>query len=207
MDNKFYINIGRQLGSGGKVIGEKLAEAFGIKCYDKELIQLASKESGLGQEFFEKADEKESFSILGGLFGLRTSHYIDESSGANYLCNETLFKIQSDIIRELADNNSCIFVGRCADYILRDEPRCINIFVSANLEDRIKRISEKQNIGTKEAATLIERTDKRRAGYYNYYSNKAWGVSTSYHLCVNTSLLGIDETINFIQMFINSAFK
>jgi cytidylate kinase len=202
--NNYVITIGRQLGSGGKQIGELLAQKLGIPCYDKELIRLASRESGLGKEFFEKADENSSHSFFGNYFGFR-SGYMGDNSG-NYLCNETLFKIQSDVIKELAGKESCIFVGRCADYILRDYLRCLTIFITANTEDRIRRIIQNENSSEKEARILIEQTDKRRAGYYNYYSNKEWGKATSYDLCINSSVFGIDAIVLLIEAFIKKKF-
>ena len=201
MNEKFVINIGRQLGSGGRQIGEKLASQFGISFYDKELIQIASKESGLGKEYFEKADEKQSHSIIGGLLGLRTN-ISNEVYVNNYLSNETFFKIQSDVIRELAEEKSCVFVGRCADYILRDHPRCVNLFITADTDDRVKRVAHDQSLTLEKAQEMIEKMDKKRAGYYNYFSNKVWGVAESYHLCINSSVLGIDETVTYIHQFI-----
>lgn len=179
---------------------------FGISCYDKELIQIASQESGLGREFFEQADEKKRFSILGGLSGLQ-SGLADEGYANNYLCNEYLFKVQSDVIRNLAEKQSCIFVGRCADYILREHPRCVNIFVSADMEDRMQRIAEDQRLSREKAKDLIERTDKKRAGYYNYYSNKIWGMAASYHLCINSSVLGIAGTVEYIRAFTEKVLR
>ena len=202
MNDKFVINVGRQLGSGGRQIGEKLASEFGISFYDKELINLASKESGLGKEFFENADEKKSHSLIGGLLGLRTN-ISNEVYVNNYLSNETFFKIQSDIIRELAAEKSCVFVGRCADYILRDHPRCINVFITADADDRIKRVARDQQLTVEKAQEVIEKTDKKRSEYYNYFSNKTWGVAGSYHLCINSSVLGIDETVAFIRRFVD----
>ncbi len=205
MNEKFVINIGRQLGSGGRQIGEKLAVQLGISFYDKELIQIASQESGLEKEFFEKADEKASHSILGGFFGLRNS-LVDEIYVNNYLCNETLFKIQSDVIRNLAEQKSCIFVGRCADYILSNNPRILNVFISADAEDRIKRVVGYQKISEEKAREMIVKTNKKRAEYYNYYSGKVWGAAESYHLCINSSALGIDETVAFIRRFAEQKF-
>jgi len=206
MNEKFVINIGRQLGSGGRQIGEKLASQFGIAFYDKELIQLASKESGLGKEFFENADEKKSHSIIGGLLGLRTN-INNEVYVNNYLSNETFFKIQSDIIRGLAQEKSCVFVGRCADYILRDHPRCINVFITADTHDRLKRVAQDKSITLEKAQEVIEKMDKKRSEYYNYFSNKTWGVAESYHLCINSSVLGIDGTVDFISEFIKQRLK
>jgi cytidylate kinase len=201
MIEKFVVNIGRQLGSGGRTIGEKLAKELDIAYYDKELIQIASKESGLGKEFFEKVDEKAGHSLIGGLLGLRTNT-TNEVFSKNYLCNETFFEIQSNVIRKLAEEKSCLFVGRCADYILRDYPRCVNVFISAEMDDRIKRVMNYQQISEEKAYNLIEKFDKKRAEYYNYYSNKIWGAANSYHLCINSSVLGIDDTVSFIRRFI-----
>ncbi|MDR2563627.1 MAG: cytidylate kinase-like family protein [Prevotellaceae bacterium] len=195
----YTINIGRQLGSGGRLIGEKLAERLGVPCYDKELIFIASKESGLCKEFFERADEMTQFVPKNDLSSWFSSIFGGEFAGDNFLCNDSLFRIQSDVIRRLADEGSCIFVGRCADYILRDRPNCLNVFISADFDDRIKRVTELFKINETKARELIIRTDKRRAGYYNYYSNKLWGHATSYHICINSSKLGIEKTINLIQ--------
>jgi cytidylate kinase len=115
-----------------------------------------------------------------------------------------LFLIQSDVIRNLAEQQSCIFVGRCADYILRDNPRCLNIFISAEIEDRIRRVSEFAQVSSEKAKDLIRHTDKKRAEYYNYYTNKEWGVAKSYHLCINSSLLGESETIAYIIKYIQA---
>ncbi|MDR2361314.1 MAG: cytidylate kinase-like family protein [Prevotellaceae bacterium] len=196
----YIITIGRQLGSGGKQVGEQLAQRLGIPCYDKELINLASRESGLNQRFFEKADEKSRFSICGHLFGLH-SGYMTENTG-NYLCNEALFKIQSDVIRKLAAESSSIFVGRCADYILREHPRCLKIFICADLHDRLARLVRMHNIPEKEARLLIEQSDKKRAGYYNYYTNKTWGMATSYDLCMNSSVFGTEEIVRMVELIV-----
>ena len=169
MGNNFIINIGRQLGSGGREIGEKLAARLGIDFYDKELIRLASEESGLCCEFFEKADEKASQGIIGGLFGMRFPFVSDGAIPAtNCLSNDALFKVQSDVIRRLAEEKSCLFVGRCADYILREHPRCANVFISCSNEERIKRICRMYSISEREAEEMMNKADKKRAEYYNY---------------------------------------
>ena len=205
MKEDFIITIGRQLGSGGREIGEKLAGQLKISIYDKELIFIASRESGLGKEFFEKADERRKIPVLGGLFGLKGSLSVDPFSNY-YLSNETLFNIQSDVIRELAKKGSSLFVGRCADYVLKDHPRCLNIFINSDIDDRIKRIASLNSISEDEAAELIAKSDKERAGYYNYFSNKTWGALESYHLCINSSVLGIDATVELIRYFAGKRF-
>lgn len=208
MNSNFVINIGRQLGSGGKEIGEKLAVRLEIDFYDKELINLASEESGLCKEFFEKADEKASQGIIGGLFGMRFP-FISEGAMpcTNCLSNDALFKIQSDVIRHLAAEKSCVFVGRCADYILREHPRCANIFISSSREDRIARLCRLHNISESAAEEKMAKADKRRSEYYNYYSYKTWGAAATYHLCIDSSVMGIEDTVQFIEEFAKKKLK
>ena len=205
MTGNFAITIGRQLGSGGREIGKKIAEDLGIAFYDKELLQIASRESGLGKEFFEEMDEKKSHSIFGGLLNLQNT-FSDEFYTNYYLSNETLFKIQSDVIRNLAEKESCLFLGRCADYVLKDSPRCLNIFISADPEERIRRTAALRQVSEAKARDIIIKTDKKRAEYYRFYSNKTWGAAESYHLCINSSALGIEETAAFLLRFIRQKF-
>lgn len=198
---KIIVTIGRQFGSGGRTVGKKLAEQLGIAYYDKELINLASKESGICGEFFEKADEKTSGSLLKALaMGFTMNNAIFQSN--DYLSNESLFQIQSDVIRKVAAEGSCVLVGRCADYILREDPDCIHIFISASPEDRIRRAMEYNHIEEKEALEHIRKADKSRASYYNYYTDKVWGAAESYDLCINSSLYGIEKTVEYIKAFI-----
>ena len=199
---KVIITIGRQFGSGGRTVGKKLAEQLGIAYYDKELINLASKESGICGEFFEKADEKNSGSLLKALaMGFTMNNAIFQSN--DYLSNESLFRIQSDVIRKVAAEGSCVLVGRCADYILREDPDCIDVFISAGWKDRICRAMEYNHLEEKEAQEFLRKADKSRASYYNYYTDKIWGAAESYDLCINASLYGIDRTVAFIRSFID----
>lgn len=208
MDTKFVVNIGRQLGSGGREIGGKLAARLCIGFYDSELIRLASEESGLCYEFFEKADERASQGIIGGLLGMRFPFVSDGAiPAANCLSNDALFKVQSDVIRRLAEEKSCLFVGRCADYILRDNPRCVNVFISCSHEERIRRLCRLHSISGREAEERMNKADKKRAEYYNYYSNKKWGAAETYHLCIDSSVLGIDGTVDFIEEFVRKKLK
>lgn len=202
---KFVINVGRQLGSGGREISAELARRLDISCYDKELLSVAAEESGMSKEFFEKADEQASRPISGGLFGLRFPFStLSTSSTMNYLSNDALFQLQSDAIRKLADEKSCLFIGRCADYVLRDNPRYVNVFISASLPFRVERISRLEGISTNKAEEMINHVEKRRAEYYNYYSNKRWGAAESYHLCIDSSVLGIAKTTDFIEQFVRA---
>ena len=203
MKDTFVVNVGRQLGSGGKEIAEKLAAKLGVNFYDKELVNLAAKESGLCSEFFENADEAASSFSLGGLFGMRFSFYNDITyTGTNCLSHDSLFKIQSDVIRHLADTRSCVFVGRCADYILRDRGNVVNIFTSAPMRVRVNNVSRKFSITQEEAEAQIEKQDRKRSSYYNYYTYKEWGHSSSYDICIDSSILGIDETVNILYDFV-----
>ena len=202
MKELFVINIGRQLGSGGKDIGEIIARRLGVRLYDKELINLAARESGICPEFFEKADEKESRSVLSTMIGYLRSPFAGDCGGVtSVLSNDALFKIQSDVIRDVAERESCIFVGRCADYILREHPRRVDVFISASEADRIRRICARTGCTADEARAQMERGDARRAGYYNYYSSKTWGAAATYHLCIDSSVFGDEGTADFILEF------
>lgn len=202
MEDKFVINIGRQLGSGGKAVGEAVARRLGIGVYDKQLINLAAEQSGLCPEVFERVDEKESRNLFSTLVAYLRSPFVgSEYAGSNVLSNDALFKIQSDVIRDIAARESCVFVGRCADYILRDHPRAVNVFITADDVDRVRRIRTRTGCTEEEARTMMERGDASRADYYNYYSLRTWGAAATYHLCVNTSALGDEATADFILQF------
>ncbi len=202
MQERFVINIGRRYGSGGKRIGELIAERLGIRLYDRELINLAAEQSGFGVEHFEQADEQEHKGVLSTLLGhFRTPYVGSFVESGSPLSNDALFKIQSDAIRSVAERESCIFVGRCADYILRDHPRAVNLFFTADDESRIRRIVERTGCGADEARADMERIDARRAAYYNYYSSRTWGAAATYHLCIDSSVLGDEATAEFILAF------
>lgn len=202
MKELFVINIGRQLGSGGRAVGEIISRRLGIRLYDKELLTLAAKQSGLCPACFEKVDEKQGRGVFATMIAyLRSPFGADMSSVNNVLSNDALFKVQSDVIRDLASRESCIFVGRCADYILRDHPRCVNVFITADDGDRSARLCGRLHCTEEEARALMERTDEQRASYYNYYSSRTWGEAATYHLCVNSSTLGDEGTADFILDF------
>lgn len=205
MDKHIVINIGRQLGSGGREIGKIIAEKLNIAFYDKNLIDLASQESGLSKSCFEKADEKASGGVLGSFFAMHYP-YSGYAGTNNVMSNDSLFKIQSDVIKELANKQSCIFVGRCADYVLRNNPDATSIFISCPKEERLKRISKRHNISIEEAEDMSVKTDKGRAQFYNYYSYKTWGAARTYDLCINSALLGIDGTAEFIISYLKKRF-
>lgn len=198
---KIIITIGRQFGSGGREIGKKLAEHLGIAYYDKELIQLAAKESGICPELFEKADEKTSGGILQAFaMGFSMNGVIYQPN--DYFTDATLFQVQSDVIRKIAAENACVIVGRCADYILQNDENCTSIFIHSSEADRIQRIIRQTPMSEKEALEQIKKTDKTRASYYNYYTDKTWGAATSYHLCLDSSATGIDKAVDLIENFV-----
>ena len=199
------INVGRQLGSGGHDIGRMLALDFGAKYCDRELLNLAAKESGFSEKFFEENDERKGF--LKGLFNVQTSHFSGSSLYKSNFSQESLFQFQSDAIRKAAAESSCVFVGRCADYVLRDLPNVVNIFVTASMDYRIRQIMNKQHLDEEAARNYIEKRENQRAEYYNYYTGKRWGYAASYDLCIDSSVLGIVETEKLIAEFIRKRFK
>lgn len=201
----FIINIGRSLGSGGRAIGHILAKDFDIAYYDREILNLAAKESGFCAEVFERNDEKNRFlRTLGNIIpfiGGGATYYDNE------LSNENLFRIQSEAIRKAAADHSCIFIGRCADYVLRDNPRCVNVFITANMEDRIASVMKWNNCTAEKAQEIIEKGDSERASFYNFYSSGTWGAASTYHLCINSSVLGIEDTAVLIKNFVIQKLK
>lgn len=207
MTPHFVINIGREFGCGAKRIGEALAKRLGVPIYDKELINLAARESGYSPELFERADEKERKGVLSSLIG----YFRVPISGSYYtsdpLSNETLFQIQSDVIRRLANEGSCIFIGRCADYILREHPNTINLFFTADREDRLARIIERNGCTQEEAEAAIERIDAERARYYNYYTGGNWGHAAQYDLTLNTTRLGDEATLELVIEYLAKRLK
>ena len=195
---KSIITIGRQYGSGGHEIGEKLAKELGIKFYDKELLDRAAKESGICQELFEHHDEKPTSSFLYSLVMDTYSFGYSSSGFSDMPMNHKIFLAQFDAIKKLAGEGPCVMVGRCADYALADWKDCFSVFVHADLDWRINRIASKYNKTPKEAKDMITKTDKSRASYYNYYTNKKWGSAQSYNLCVDSSKLGIEHATEML---------
>ncbi len=207
MDGKVIITIGRQTGSGGRRIGKMIAERLGIKCYDKELLDRASKDSGLCRELFETNDEKPTNSFLYSLvmdtysLGYSSSPYVDMP------INQKIFLAQFDTIRNIAKNESCVIVGRCGDYALAGMPGVVTTFICADEEDKITQIVDELKVSRDKAREIMLKTDKRRSSYYNYYSNKRWGDSRSYDLCINRSRVGYEGAVDMILAFAEQAKK
>ena len=201
MANKIY-TIGREFGSGGREVGEKLAAKLGIKLYDKELLQQAAKDSGFCEEIFENHDEKPTNSFLYSL--VMDTYSVSGYSAAPFLdmpLNHKVFLAQFETIKKIAEKESCVIVGRCADYALSDNPNCINVFIHADLDVRIKNVSRNLNITENKAREIINKTDKQRASYYNYYTSKKWGDSKSYNLSLDAGKLGTDNCVEMILKF------
>lgn len=199
-DNELIINVGRQFGSGGRLVALALGRKLGIPVYDQELIAKAAEQSGFSKELFANSDEKRnllalsSFIVDVGRFG----------SADNYMSDNQLFVIQSNVIRSLADKGPAIFIGRCSDYILRDR-KCLDVFVTATDDVRIKRIAERMHITPEQADSLMRKKDRTRETYYNYYTFGNWGVASNYDLCVDSSVLGIEGTADMINDFCRRA--
>ena len=202
--NYNHICIGRQLGSGGRVIARALAKEFNCKFYDKEILNLAAKESGFSEKFFKQNDEKKGF--LRGLLNVQTPHFMGGSLYGSNFSQESLFKFQSDAIQKAANEGNCVFLGRCADYILRDFENVVNIFITASMDFRVKLVSKVKELDEEHARKLIEHVEARRAQYYNYYTGKKWGAAESYDLCVDASILGLEATEKLIAEFIRQRF-
>ena len=201
-DKKIIINVGRQLGSGGRVIASMLAKDFGCKFYDKELLNLAAKESGFCETFFEQNDEQKGF--LKSFFYAHMPFLSGSSFYSNKLSQESLFQFQSDAIRKAADEGSCVFVGRCADYVLRDYKNTESVFITADLDERVERVAKRHGCGKETAMKIITDRESERSTYYNYYTGKKWGYSASYDLCINSSILGMERTEELIKEFIKN---
>lgn len=194
--NDTIINIGRQFGSGGRRIAAALGVRLGIPVYDNELLVEAAQKSGFSKDLFEMRDEHKSNFTLSNLFGSINRY----GSADSFLNDNRLFKIQSDVILELAQQGPAIFVGRASDYVLR-EMECLDVFITAPLEIRKKDVAEREGISLEEAEAMIARRDRDREAYYNYLTFGHWGVASNYDLCIDSSILGIEGTADFIVDF------
>ncbi|MBP5407532.1 MAG: cytidylate kinase-like family protein [Bacilli bacterium] len=197
MDKKFVITIGRQYGSGGRFIGRKLAEKLNVPFYDSELLLKASEASGLSKNIMESYDEK-----VDGIFsGIFPSTYIPEAS-----LGSRVFIAQFETIKKLAADHSCVIVGRCADYVLKDYENVLNVFITAPMDECVKRSVEYYGLEEKKAEDSIKKMNKKRANYYNFYTDKKWGSANSYDLCIN-STIGVDETVNVIIAYLEGVLN
>lgn len=212
MSKRYVITIGRQFGSGGREIALGLAEKLGIPFYDKALLEKAAEKNGVSEEVLDKTDEKvegnvsetvhRSLSIMLGN-SVDYSTYFDSVN-----TNDRVFRLKAQMIRELADQGPCVIVGRCADYVLRDDPGLISIFIAAPMAARVERIQKLYpNLHDNAPAALIRQTDKSRANYYNYNTDRKWGSIDNYHLCVDSSRLGVQGTIDMLADYVKNCTK
>ena len=190
---QIIITIGRQFGSGGLLVAKKLGEKLGIPVYDNELITRAAQDSGFDIEFFKRSDEKKSIFSFSALF---------TSSSENYMSDSGLFKMQCETIRSIAEQGSAIIVGRCADYVLREHDNVVSVFLTSPLEARARRVMERDGLSQEEAMAKIQKKDTGREAYYNYFTFGNWGVASTYNLCIDSSIMGIDGTADLIIEFI-----
>lgn len=203
MKTNTIITIGREYGSAGREIGYKVADAFGIKLYDKEMLARAAKESGICEEIFESHDEKPTNSFL---YSLVMDTYSMGYSGNSYTdmpINHKVFLAQFDAIKKIADEGPCILVGRCADYALESYKNVVSVFIHADMNARIRRIARIYDLTDAKAKDRIVKTDKQRSSYYNYYTNKKWSDADSYELCLTSSELGVNGTAKAIIDYVN----
>ncbi len=195
---KSVITVARQYGSGGRKIGQKLADKFGIPFYDRELIALAAKKSGISVEIYEKADEKAGGNLLYSLMMANYSFLHGVPMINDMPLNDKLFLLQAQIIREAAKKGPCVIVGRCADDVLKNEKNIFSIFICADKTARMERSVQEYGIDPKRAAANLANMDNQRAGYYNYFADRKWGYAENYQICVNSSAYGIDGTAELI---------
>lgn len=190
------LTLGRQFGSGGGLVAVEIGKKLGIPVYDNELISRAAEESGFSKELFSRSDEKRSLFTLSGFF----APWRFNAGGENFIGDDAMFKIQSDVIRSIAQKGDAVIIGRCADYILRDM-KCLSVFVCAPEEFRIQRLMREEGLSEDEAERLMRRKDRTRETYYNYYTFGNWGQADNYNLCVDSSVLGIEGTADYIIDF------
>nr|WP_294681450.1 cytidylate kinase-like family protein [uncultured Anaerotignum sp.] len=198
MKQNKIITISRQYGSGGRIVGKKLADALGIPFYDNELITLAAEKTGLSVECFKDAEK----TSVGNLFFSLTS-LTPSIDSVGLPLNEKIFLVQSQVIKEVAEAGPCVIVGRSADYVLSENPNCINIFLQADLSDRVARAIQTYHHEAQGAESMVIKTDKRRANYYNYFTGRKWGKAENYDLILNTSRMDLDKIVEVIKTYVS----
>ena len=205
MEKKTLITIGRQFGSNGRIIGETIGKKMGIPCYDKQLIKRVAKESGLWEDLLDELDEKRSNSFLYSVvMDPYAFSYSFDKQGFGRTLNQKAFMATYNTIENIAKEGSGVFVGRCADYVLRNTDKVLSVFLYAPLEVRIRTIMDRFDLSEKQAKEQIQKEDKARASYYNYYTSNKWGKMESYDLCIDTSILGPEKTAEQIISFSES---
>ena len=206
---KYVITIARQYGSGGRTIGEMLADRLGIHFYDKELMKLASEDSGINERLFNTADEKVKQSVFSKMFKTEkayTGEVISPESGG-FISDDNLFNYQAKVVKELAERENCVIVGRCADYVLKDYDHVLSVFIHGPKDFCMQEAAKKINLTGKELERFITKTDKERADYYKYYTGREWTDARNYDLCLDSSKLGFERCVEEIIAYMNVRFK
>ena len=198
MKQNKIITISRQYGSGGRIVGKKLADALGVPFYDNELINLAAEKTGLSKECFKEAENTSTGNLLFSITSLASGM---DSCGLPL--SEKIFLVQSQVIKEVAEEGSCVIVGRSANYVLSENPNCINVFLQADLKDRVERAVRHYDLPEKNAEAAVIKTDERRANYYNYFTGGKWGKAENYDLILNTSRLDLDHVVEVIKAYVS----
>ncbi len=203
---RVIITIARQYGSGGKTIGKMLAEDLGIKAYSREILKIASEESGISETLFNKADEKLKNTSF---FGIKKREYKGEllpPESDGFVSDQNLFNYQAKIIKDLAEAESCVIIGRCGDYVLRDKPNVVSVFVHASPEYCLKQAVERGAYTGKDVEKYIQKTDKYRGDFYHYYTGRVWNDARNYDLCLNSEKLGFEGCVEAIKAYIQVRF-
>lgn len=197
MDKHYCICIGRKFCSGGRNVAAIVAQKLGVKVYDRDLLKKAAQNTGFSEKFFDEADEEKTRKGLRGLF---MNHLSSNGLSNNYLSNESIFNMQSDAIRKIHETEDCVFIGRCADYVLRDSDRLLNVFIAADIDDRVARVCRHADEGMppSKALSLIEEIDRKRSSYYNYFTGRTWGDPAVYDICLNSTTLGYEKCADII---------
>ncbi len=203
----YVITIARGYGSGGRTMGKMLAEELGIHYYDRELMRLASDESGINEELFGRADEQLKQSLLYRIARREYKGELIQPDREDFVSNDNLFSYQAKVIKRLAEEESCVIVGRCADYILKDMDNVVKVFIHASLEDCVARLEGMFSLPAKELEKKIIETDKRRAAYYRYYTGRDWEAAKNYDLCLNSKQLGFDKCVKIVRDYLDIRFN
>lgn len=206
MEN-YVITIARGYGSGGRTMGKMLAEELGIHYYDRELMRLASDESGINEELFGRADEKLKQSLLYRIARREYKGELIQPDREDFVSNDNLFSYQAKVIKRIAEEESCVIVGRCADYILKDRDNVVKVFIHASIEDCVSRLEGMFSLPPKELEKKILETDKRRAAYYRYYTGRDWEAAKNYDLCLDSKQLGLDKCVKIVRDYLDIRFQ
>lgn len=203
--NRVIVTVGRKSGCGGHEIGVRVAEALGVSCYDRELLYLAAKEGGFDEKVVANHDEKPTSSFLYSLYMSTVPfNYGGTPAAGDMPLDHRIFLAQFDAIRRIAEKENFVIIGRCGDYALEKHPDVLNVFIHADEEDRIRCIMERESVNESKAREYMNKSDKKRSSYYNYYTNRKWGASENYDLCINSSVFGVEGSVNLILSAIDA---